>query len=79
MGTIQDRTRDALVARVLSPLTAPDSGWAQALRQDPVARLGWKPPQKCCFGVSSVGTRRQLLQLAVDAGWCRRYDCNDKS
>ncbi|CAE7328544.1 unnamed protein product [Symbiodinium sp. CCMP2456] len=64
MGGIKDMLyritlRDALVARVLSPLTAPGSGWAQALRQDPVAR--------------------QLLQLAVDAGWCSRYDCNDES
>eukprot|EP00439_Symbiodinium_sp_Y106_P040341 s5585_g4.t4 len=55
MGGIKDMLyritlRDALVARVLSPLTAPGSGWAQALQQDPVAR--------------------QLLQLAVDAGWC---------
>ena len=31
-------TRDALVARVLAPLTAPASGWASALREDPVAR-----------------------------------------
>ncbi|CAE7760022.1 unnamed protein product, partial [Symbiodinium necroappetens] len=42
MGGIKDMLyritlRDALVARVLSPLTAPDSGWAQALWQDPVA------------------------------------------
>ena len=26
-----------------------------------------------------TGTRRQLLQLAVDAGWCSRYHCNTKS